>query len=128
VLVVCALLSATGSAMWIATGRGTWLIAVDAILSGIALGGMDLTTFMLPMAVPARVQTAAFVACTSMVAGLAFGSASIFGGVVLGALSSAEPSTAMRCLFALSAIGRVVAAGFAARLVSPRPRWAPART
>ena len=118
VLVVCALLSAAGSAMWTATGLGgTWLIALDAVLSGIALGGMDLTIFMLPMTVTARVKTAAFVACTSMVAGLAFGSASIIGGVVLGALSTAVPSVAVQGLFAISAIGRLVAAGFAARIV-----------
>lgn len=117
VLVVCALLSAAGSAMWVATGlAGTWLIGIDAVLSGIALGGMDLTIFMLPMTLAPRVPTAAFVACTSMVAGLAFGSASILGGAVLGAVSATAPSTAVRSLFALSAIGRVVAAGFAARI------------
>jgi hypothetical protein len=51
-----------------------------------------------------------------MVAGAAFGSASVLGGAVLGGLAATPLPAAMRALFALSAVGRVFAAAFAMRL------------
>jgi MFS family permease len=121
VLIACALFSAFGSALWIATAPGAaWFVAVDAILSGVALGGIDLALFMLPLTRTARIQTPAFVASTSMVAGAAFGIASVLGGALMGAsasaASAASSNDAMRALFALSAVGRAAAAVVAWRL------------
>jgi hypothetical protein len=68
------------------------------------------------MAIPGRVAMPAFVAASSMAAGVAYGAASIAGGALAGALPAAASSTAMRVLFSLSALGRLVAAYLAARL------------
>jgi len=118
VLAACASLSACGSALWIWAAPGRlWLIGVDTIVSGVALSGMDLAVFMLPMAVEVGVAMPAFVAASSMIAGVTFGAASIAGGALAGALPAAAPSLTIRALFALSALGRAIAAGLAARIV-----------
>lgn len=117
VLVGCAIVSAAASGLWVAAAPGrTWPIAADAILSGVALGGMDLATFVLPMSIAAPTDVPALVAAASMAAGVAFGGASIAGGAILGAVVDVPAATAVRGLFAVSALGRLVAAGFAAGL------------
>jgi hypothetical protein len=136
VLVLCTMLSGCGSALWVATRPGcAWPIAVDAIVSGVALGGVELAIFAMPleMGAPAarhgvqgstrlRPSRPAVVGAAAMVSGLAFGVASVAGGAMMTGVSAAGVPGATRALFALSAMGRVLGALFATRLAPARWR------
>jgi Na+/melibiose symporter-like transporter len=122
VLVLCTMLSGIGSALWVATGPAcVWPLAIDALVSGVALGGIELAVFAMPLGIGAPQATPGLVGVLAMVAGLAFGVASVAGGAVMSVVSghaACEVLHASRALFAVSAMGRVVASLLAARVMS----------
>jgi hypothetical protein len=124
VLVLSTLLSGIGSALWVATGPArVWPVALDAVVSGVALGGIELAIFAMPLRMGTPDAMPGLVGALAMVSGLAFGLASIAGGAVTtfvaghghGHAIAAAPGVS-HALFAASAMGRVVASLLAARL------------
>jgi Na+/melibiose symporter-like transporter len=114
-LVFCAMLSGIGSAIWVATGPGcAWPVAIDAVVSGVALGGIELAVFAMPLALSAPAATPGIVGGVALVAGLAFGAASVAGGAIVGAASPSAAPGVMRVIFAASAMGRLFASLLAA--------------
>jgi hypothetical protein len=115
VLVFSAMLSGIGSAIWVATGPGrAWPVAVDAVVSGVALGGIELAVFAMPLSLSAPAATPSVVGGVALVAGLAFGTASLGGGAVVSAVSADVVPETTRALFAASAMGRLFASLLAA--------------
>ena len=120
VLVVCSVGSALASALWMLASRGRlWPIALDAVLSGILLGGQGLAAFAIPLAVAPKTSRAMLLSAFVMAGGLAFGLGSIVGGAVVGSLPALIPALGVRALFAISAFGRLAAALFAHRILEP---------
>jgi hypothetical protein len=77
-----------GSIAWLGPECGVpWLIGIDALVSGLLLGGQELAFFTLPLAVAPRERRPLFAAASLTVSGLAFGLASIAGGILVGHLS-----------------------------------------
>lgn len=120
VLVVCSVGSALASALWIIAAPGRlWPIAVDAVLSGVLLGGQGLAAFAIPLAVAPKTSRTMLLSAFVMAGGLAFGLGSITGGAVVTALPALLPVLGVRALFAASAGGRLLAALLAHRIVEP---------
>jgi Na+/melibiose symporter-like transporter len=120
VLVVCTVGSALASALWILAAPGRlWPIAVDAVLSGILLGGQGLAAFAVPLAVAPKASRTMVLSAFVMAGGLAFGLGSIAGGAVVTSLPALIPALGVRALFAASASGRLLAALLAHRIVEP---------
>jgi MFS family permease len=110
VLVACSFGAAASSFLWVgATSGYIWMIAVDAVLSGMLLGGQELAVFTLPLAVAPSARRPLFVATNMMVGGLAYGLACISGGALAASFS-------VRTLLLLSAVARALAAATALRL------------
>lgn len=121
VLVVCSVGSALVSALWIFAAPGRlWPIALDAVLSGVLLGGQGLAAFAIPIAVAPRASRTMLLSAFVMAGGLAFGLGSIAGGAIVGALTALVPAAlGVRALFAVSAGGRLAAALCAHRIHEP---------
>jgi hypothetical protein len=121
VLVLCTMLSGIGSALWVASSPArVWPVALDAVVSGVALGGIELAIFAMPFGMGAPGAMPGLVGALAMVSGLAFGGASVAGGAVMSAVAGHAALSApgvSRALFATSAMGRVFASLLAARLV-----------
>jgi MFS family permease len=120
VLVVCSVGSALISALWMLAAPGRlWPIAIDAVLSGVLLGGQGLAAFAIPLAVAPRTSRTMLLSAFVMAGGLAFGLGSIAGGAIVGALPALVPALGARALFAASAVGRLAAAVLAQRILEP---------
>ncbi len=120
VLVVCSVGSALASALWMLAAPGRlWPIALDAVLSGVLLGGQGLAAFAIPLAVAPKASRAMLLSAFVMAGGLAFGLGSIVGGAVVGSLPALVPALGVRALFAISAFGRLAAALLAHRILEP---------
>jgi MFS family permease len=118
VLLVCSLGSAIASALWLFAAPGTlWPIALDAVLSGVMLGGQGLAAFAVPLAVAPKESRTVYLSAFTMVGGVAFGLASITGGALAGAHAIA-PAWA-QLLFAASSLGRLASAVLAQRILEP---------
>lgn len=116
VLVACSLSATLSSLSWVAATTGSpWLIAIDALVCGLVLGGQELAVFMLPLAAAPARQRPFFAAASVMVGGVAYGLASIAGGALV-------TSTSVRTLLLVSAAWRLLATLLATRLDEPRAR------
>lgn len=120
VLVVCSIGSALASALWMLAVPGRiWPIALDAVLSGVLLGGQGLASFAIPLAIAPKTSRTMLLSAFVMAGGLAFGLGSIAGGAIVTALPALVPALGVRALFAASAGGRLAAALLAHRIVEP---------
>jgi hypothetical protein len=107
VLVACSFGAAASSFLWLGAASGhMWMIALDALLSGLLLGGQELAVFTLPLAAAPSARRAVFVATSVTVGGVAYGLAAAIGGALSAVVS-------LGGILALSAIARVVAAAIA---------------
>lgn len=123
ILVLCALGAALSSALWVAAVPGwLFLIAIEAVLTGLFLAGHEVALFAIPMAIAPRSGRAVHLAAFAMVAGLAFGIASAAGGAASGFLAGAALPLGARALFVLSSVGRILAAIIGASLLEPQAR------
>lgn len=103
VLVACSFGAAVSSLAWVfATESSAWLIAVDAIVSGLLLGGQELAVFTLPLAAAPKGKAPLYAATSVMVGGVAYGGASIAAGALADAVS-------FRTIILASIVWRVVA-------------------
>lgn len=110
VLVLCSFGAAWSSLSWIGVTCGLpWMIGIDAIVSGLLLGGQELAFFTLPLATAPSAQRPLFAAATLTVSGVAYGLSSVIGGVLSGSLS-------LGALLLLSTGWRLIAAFVASRL------------
>lgn len=113
VLVVSSLGAALASVSWLgATAGAPWLIAVDAVVSGLVLGGQELAVFTLPLSASPSRQRPLFAAASVMVGGVAYGLASVLGGALAIALSASA-------ILLLSVALRMFATLLAARIDDP---------
>jgi MFS family permease len=104
VLVACSFGAALSSLAWVfATQGSTWLIAVDALVSGLLLGGQELAVFTLPLAAAPQGRRPLYSATSVMVNGVAYGLASVAAGALAEAVS-------FRLILVAAAAWRLVAA------------------
>lgn len=104
VLVACSFGAALSSLAWVfATQGSVWLIAVDALVSGLLLGGQELAVFTLPLAAAPNGRRSLYAATSVMVGGVAYGGAS----VAAGALADVVP---LRTILVGAALWRLLAA------------------
>jgi MFS family permease len=83
VLVACSFGAALSSLAWVfATQGSAWLIAVDALVSGLLLGGQELAVFTLPLAAAPSGRRPLYAATSVMVGGVAYGGASVAAGAL----------------------------------------------
>lgn len=123
ILIICALGAALTSALWVAIVPGKlWLIALEAVLTGLLIAGHEVALFAIPMAVAPRSGRPVHLAAFAMVAGVAFGLASTAGGAASGWLASATIPFGPRALFLVSSSGRLAAAAIGASLLEPNAR------
>lgn len=123
ILIICALGAAITSALWVAIVPGMlWLIALEAVLTGLLLAGHEVALFAIPMAVAPRSGRPVHLAAFAMVAGVAFGIASTAGGAASGMLASTAIPLGPRALFLVSSAGRLLAAAIGATLLEPNAR------
>jgi Na+/melibiose symporter-like transporter len=116
VLVTSSIGVALSSLTWVFATRGcSWLIIVDALASGLLLGGQELAVFTLPLACSPRSRRALYAATSVMVGGLAYGGAS----VVAGALASV---VSLRAILLAAALWRGAATLVAIVVDDGRPR------
>lgn len=101
--------------LWAAPGR-IWLVAIEALVSGVLLGGHELALFTLPLSIAPRASRAVYMAAFVMAAGLAFGIASMIGGALTVPLTTPGWAWSWRALFAVAALGRAAASWLASRL------------
>lgn len=88
VLVACSFGAALSSLAWVfATQGSAWLIAVDALVSGLLLGGQELAVFTLPLAAAPSARRPLYAATSVMVGGIAYGGASVAAGALAEAVS-----------------------------------------
>jgi hypothetical protein len=124
--------SATGlclmSLSWIfVTPSCVWILAVDAVVAGALDAGQMLGSTMLPLRVSPRERLPFYLSAFGMASGLAFGLASIAGGVFVSALPDrvhvlgASPSS-YAPLFAAASALRGLAALLGARIREPGAR------
>jgi hypothetical protein len=110
VLVLCSIGVALSSFSWMGAASGApWLICVDALVSGLLLGGQELAIFTLPLSTAPSERRPLFAATSVMVSGVAYGLASIAGGMLIGSLS-------LSTMLLLSTGWRLAAAVVALRL------------
>lgn len=103
-LVACSFGAALSSLAWVfATQGSAWLITVDAVVSGLLLGGQELAVFTLPLAAAPSGRRPLYAATSVMVGGVAYGVAS----VVAGALADVVP---FRTILVAAAVWRLLAA------------------
>ncbi|HVH45768.1 MAG TPA: MFS transporter [Labilithrix sp.] len=116
VLVACTLGAALSTLAWVgATAGSAWLIAIDALVCGLLLGGQELAVFTLPLASAPSERRPVFAAASVMVGGVAYGLSSVAGGALAGSMS-------VRTLLVLSSACRLLATVLATRLEEPRAR------
>ena len=83
VLVACSFGAAMSSLAWVfATQGSAWLIGVDAVVSGLLLGGQELAVFTLPLAAAPSARRPLYAAASVMVGGVAYGGASVAAGAL----------------------------------------------
>lgn len=103
VLVTCSLGAAVSSCAWVfATSGSSWLIGVDALVSGLLLSGQELAVFMLPLATAPARRRPLYSATSVMVGGVAYGGASVIGGAL-------ADSVSMRSVLLSATLWRVLA-------------------
>ncbi len=120
VLVACSFGIAASSIAWLgATAGHAWLLAIDAVASGLLVGGQELAVFTLPLAAAPSEHRPLFGAVNVMVGGVAFGLASVAGGAL-------AASIALPTLLVLGTLLRGGAAWLAVGLHEP-PRAISAR-
>lgn len=121
VLVACSFGLASSSFVWLGASEGrAWVLLVDAVASGLLVGGQELAVFTLPLSAAPSEHRPLFAAVNVMVGGVAFGLASVAGGALAGAF-------ALPALLAVSSVLRVGAAGLALRLYEPPRTISPRR-
>lgn len=123
VLVLCALGSAFSSALWVlAVPDRIWIVALEAVVTGLLVAGHEIAVFALPLAVAPRAGRSVHLAAFAMVAGLAFGLASVGGGAASGVIAASTVPFGTRALFAVSSCGRLLAAAIGLALLEPGAR------
>lgn len=104
VLVACSLGAAVSSLAWVfATQGSSWLIAIDALVSGLLLGGQELAVFTLPLAAAPSARRPLYAATSVMVGGVAYGGASVVAGALADIVT-------LRAILVAAAVWRLVAA------------------
>lgn len=84
VLVACSFGAAVSSIAWVlATPGSTWLIAVDALVSGLLLSGQELAVFTVPLSAAPSARRPLYAAVSVMVGGVAYGAASAISGALV---------------------------------------------
>ena len=107
VLVVSSLGAAASSFAWVGATRGTaWVVGLDALVSGLVLGGQELAAFTLPLAFAPSARRPVYAAANVMTGGVAYGLASLAGGALAGVVAATT-------LLLASALLRVVATALA---------------
>jgi hypothetical protein len=115
VLVACSAGAAVSSLAWVFATRGSaWLIAVDALLSGLLLGGQELAVFTLPLAAAPSARRPLYAATSVMIGGVAYGLASVGAGALADVVS-------LRTILVASAVWRVLATVVATGVEDGRP-------
>lgn len=123
VMMMCALGVALSSSLWMFAVPGWfWFIAIEAVLSGLLMAGHEIALFALPLAIAPRKERPVHLAAYQMVAGLAFGLASIGGGAAGATAVGTDFWLGPRMMFALSSTGRLLAAFVGAALLEPHAR------
>jgi hypothetical protein len=103
VLVACSAGVAISSLSWIFVTEGwAWLIAVDAIVSGLLLGGQELAVVTLPLAAATSSRRPLYAATSVMVGGVAYGGASVAAGALADVIS-------LRAILVAAALWRLFA-------------------
>lgn len=83
VLVVCSLGVTASSLLWLGVTAGhAWVLVLDAVASGLLVGGQELAVFTLPISAAPSAHRPLFGAVNVMVGGVAFGLASVVGGAL----------------------------------------------
>jgi MFS family permease len=116
VLVASSVGMAAASFAWLGAVLGhPWLVALDALVAGLCVGGQELAMFTLPLASARSALRPQFAAANVMIAGVAFGLACVAGGALADRIS-------LPALVLVSALGRVVAAAMTAGIAEPTRR------
>jgi hypothetical protein len=109
VLVMCSFGAAVSSLAWVLATQGSaWLIAVDALVSGLLLGGQELAVFTLPLAAAEGTRRPVYAASSVLVGGVAYGAASVAAGALVNVVSLRDVlliAAGIRMLAALVATG-----------------------
>jgi len=114
VLVACSFGAAVSSLAWVfATPTSVWLIAFDAVVSGLLLSGQELAVFTLPLSSAPSASRPVYAAASVMVGGIAYGVASVGAGALASVVS-------WRTLLLAAAVWRVVAAVVATTIEDQR--------
>jgi hypothetical protein len=110
ILALSSSIAAVSSLSWIGVSAGVpWLVAFDAVVAGLVVGGQELALFTLPLAIGPSARRPLFAAASLTARGVAFGLAGVVGGL----LSNTLP---LSTLLLLSTGWRIVAAVAAFRL------------
>jgi hypothetical protein len=110
VLVACSIGAAISSLCWVFATKGwVWLIVVDALVSGLLLGGQELAVFTIPLAAATSARRPLYAAASVMVGGVAYGGASVVAGALADVIS-------LRTILAAAALWRVFASVVATRV------------
>jgi MFS family permease len=141
VLLACTAGLALAPLSWIAAARlGSWPLLLDAIVGGALLGGHQVATFSLPLAIAPARERPHYHALFAMAGGGAFALASAAGGALVAAAPDLLPEASgvlpLQLTFAASSAARAAAALAAARIagaplvvqLAPAARLPPVRS
>ncbi len=108
--------------LWILCRPGNlWPLAFDAALSGVAWSGHGLAVFAAPLAVAPRSERPFYLAAFTVAGGVAYAAGTAAGGLLAEVLPgrldlAGHRAFGLHVVFALSALGRLWAAGLAPRI------------
>jgi MFS family permease len=116
---------------WLPRPDFIWILAFEAIYTGILWAGFNLAAFNMPIAASPEKERASYLAAYSVVSGLAFFAASILGGLISESLSGLSftfgPQTIINyhILFAVSSLLRFFAVLTLIRYKGPTEKGVP---
>ena len=121
VLAVCSFGTAASSLAWLGATTGhAWVLAIDAVATGLLAGGQELAVFTLPIAASPSAHRPLFAGVNVALGGVAFGLASVLGGAL-------EARVALPTLLLVGTALRFGGGWLALRLDAP-PRVHPVRS
>lgn len=123
VLVVTTLGAAASSFAWLAAKPGAaWVIGLDALVTGLVLGGQELAAFTLPLAAAPSARRPVYAAANVLVGGVAYGLAALAAGALAGVMASSSLLLASALLrLVATAIATAVGERDPAKTRTPRP-------
>ncbi len=125
VLVGCSLGMTVMPMLWVLAGHvSLWLLALDALVSGLCWSGHGIAAFSLPLALSPRAARPFYHGAFALTGGLAYAGATLLAGKAVAALPASTllagaALSPFELLFVGSALGRGLSALLASRIIEP---------